>query len=624
MERGTGRHVLVLGTALFAAMAFVPHETGAHGPGHAVVPDAGPKPDPASAATAPNTAADGAMSARAIPPHLLAAVCGDPAVDRRSGFERRLQLAKASQDWIEAYGAAPPPLFGNLGDDTFPITTQSDEAQRYFDQGLRLAYAFNHPEALRAFRYAERLDPACAMCAWGQAYVLGPNINAPMDPAAVGPAREAVERALARRTGASPLEQALIGALDARYAADPDHDRAALNAAYADAMATVAEAHPGNATVQSLYADALMNVSPWNYWEADGRTPQPVVADLVPTLERALAAEPRHPYAIHLYIHAVEASAAPERAEPYADRLAAEIPGAGHIVHMPSHIYFRIGRLKDSIAANRDAVAADEAYLAEVSPEGLYPYSYYPHNVHFLLESARMAGDGATAVATAEKLPATTIDDVSAMLPWVQLIDAAPYFAHAQFSEPATVLALGDPGPALPYVKAMWHYARAVAHARRGDADAAEAEAEAMRAMGTSVDWTGMVDGGVPAPELLALAGHVIDGRIRQTAGEYEGAAAAFEQAVVIQDALPYLEPPYWYYPVRQSLGAALLQAGRPAEAEAAFAAALARFPNNAWSLYGLKQAQEAQGKQAAAAATQQRLNAALVGDPADLDLARL
>lgn len=607
--------VLMVGTAAFTTLAIEPGDADAHGPQHAVVPAAEP---PAA------SDADGTPSGLLIPAHLLAAVCGDPAVDRNSGFKQRLQLAKASSDQVNAYGAAPPPLFENLGDDSFAITTSSDEAQRYFDQGLRLAYAFNHPEALRAFRYAETLDPKCAMCAWGQAYVLGPNINAPMDPSAIGPAREAADRAMAMRGGTGALEQALIEALDSRYSPDPELERAVLNQAYADAMAEVADAHARSATVQSLYADALMNVSPWNYWEEDGKTLKPPVANLVRTLETALANEPRHPYAIHLYIHAVEASQTPERAETHADHLAAEIPGAGHIVHMPSHIYFRIGRLRDSIAANRDAVAADEAYLAQVSPDGLYPYSYYPHNVHFLLESARMAGDGATAVATAEKLPATTIDDVSAMLPWVQLIDAAPYFAHAQFSEPKTILALNDPGDRLPYVKAMWHYVRAVGYAAGGDADAARSEADAIDAMREGVDWTGIVEGGVPAPQLLELAGHVIDGRIQQAAGDYRGAVAAFEEAVAIEDALPYLEPPYWYYPVRQSLGAALLQADRPAEAETAFKAALEQFPNNAWSLYGLKEAQEAQNLTAAAAETEEKLKGALVGDIAELDLARL
>jgi len=615
MFRENSRHVLMLSTALFTSLAFLPGDASAHGPEHTVVPAAG---------SAPTSAADGTASESLIPAHLLAAVCGKPADQDMAGFERRLQLAKASQDQVTTYGATPPPLFENLGDDSFSITTNSDEAQRYFDQGLRLAYAFNHPEALRAFRHAEQLDPACAMCAWGQAYVLGPNINAPMDPAAIGPARKAADRAMAMRAGTTPLEQALIEALDARYAADPDRDRVVLNQAYASSMATVAEAHADNPTVQSLYADALMNTSPWDYWEEDGKTLKPAVAGLVETLETALAKEPRHPFAIHLYIHTVEASETPERAEPYADHLAAEIPGAGHIVHMPSHIYFRIGRVKDSIATNRNAVAADEVYLAKVSPDGLYPYSYYPHNVHFLLESARMAGDGATAVATAEKLPETTIDEVSAMLPWVQLIDAAPYFAHAQFSEPETILALSDPGDALPYVKAMWHYARAVTLATRGDVDAAKTEADAIDTMRETVDWTGMVDGGVPAPELLALAGHVIDGRVRQAAGDHQGAVRAFEEAVAIQDSLPYLEPPYWYYPVRRSLGAALLQADRPAEAEKAFAAALEGFRNDAWSLYGLQKAQLAQHHDAAAAETEKRLKAALVGNVAGLDLARL
>ena len=299
----------------------------------------------------------------------------------------------------------PAPLFASLGDFTYPITTNEAAAQRYFDQGLRLMHAFNHPEALRAFRWAQQIDPACAMCSWGEAYVLGPNINAPMDPSAAAPAAAAISRAKERAGVVSERERALIAALDKRYSADPQADRAALDRAYADAMAEVAARFPEDVEIATLYADALMNLLPWDYWEEDGRTLKPQVARLVPTLEGALARDPRHPYAIHLYIHAVEASAAPERAESYADWLGPLMSGAGHMVHMPSHIYFRLGRFQDLIAANKNAVAADEQYLAEVSPYGTYPYSYYPHNVHFLLESARMVGDGATALAAANKLP---------------------------------------------------------------------------------------------------------------------------------------------------------------------------------------------------------------------------
>ena len=270
---------------------------------------------------------------------------------------------------------------------TYPITTKNEMAQRYFDQGLRWSYAFNHPEAIRAFRKAQEIDPECAMCYWGEAFALGPNINAPMDPSAVEPAFAAVAKAQALAKGTSERERALIAALAERYAPDPRADRAALDSAYAEAMAEAAGQFPDDHGLAVLYADAVMNTSPWDYWEADGSTPKGSTGEAVQAVERVLAEDPDHTFAIHLYIHLVEASNTPERAEPYADRLGATMPGAGHIVHMPSHIYFRIGRYMDSLASNWAAVATDEFLLEQIGDAaGTYAYSYYPHNVHFLLE----------------------------------------------------------------------------------------------------------------------------------------------------------------------------------------------------------------------------------------------
>lgn len=583
-------------------------------------------PTQGSAGQGAPAGATAAAQADMIPANLLAAVCGMHGAHDQTSFQRRVELARVLLARSDAGAKAPdaPPLFDGLGGYSYPITTASTEAQRYFDQGLRLAYAFNHPEALRAFRAAQRLDPACALCSWGEAYALGPNINAPMDGEAIAPAMAAAERAMALRAGASEEERALIEALSRRYSANPAADRPALNAAYAQAMAEVAGRFPGDPDILSLYADALMNLSPWDYWEMDGRTPKPAQAELVATLEKALARDPSHPYAIHLYIHAVEASTAPERAEPYADRLAALMPGAGHMVHMPAHIYFRVGRFADSIAINKDAVAADEAYVAKAAANSLYPYSYYPHNVHFLLESARMAGDGATALAAAEKLPGVLSDDVAARVPWVQLIKAAPYFAHAQFSEPEVTLALPDPGDRFPYVQAMWHYARGVAYAAAGEAGAAQAEADAIARIGEESDFRPLIEGGVPAVDLLRLARLTVAGRIAQAQGNAGNAIAAFEEAAAIDRALPYLEPPFWYYPVDQSLGAALLQAGRVAEAEAAFRSALARYPGNAWALYGLREAARHKGDRLAAAEADRLLKEKWLGAEDGLALSRL
>lgn len=599
-----------LAAACLAALLAAPAPSLAHGPGH------GGSPAPAAIVD---------RGGERIPAYLLAAVCGMPGREGEPAFERRVQLARLL---VEQAEAEPPPserrpLLEGLGDHHRAVTTSSELAQRYFDQGLRLTFAFNHPEALLAFREARRIDPGCAMCFWGEAWVLGPNINAPMDPEAAAPALRAARAASENAQGATEKEKALIAAMSRRYAA-PGSERAALDRAYAEAMAEVAKRYPEDADIQVLYADALMNLRPWDYWEADGATLRPEVADLATTLERALARDPDHPHAIHLYIHAVEASTAPERAEAPADRLAALAPAAGHLVHMPSHIYFRIGRFRDSVGANRQAVAADEAYLRHTGSESPYRYSYYPHNVHFLLESARMTGDAGTALAAAQKLPGVTSAAVSAAIPWVQLIDAAPYFAHAQFSPPATTLALADPGDDLPYVKAAWHYARGVAHAESGDAGAARAEIRALRALAAERDWSGMLEGGVPARELLELAAQVIEGRVARADGAPQAAVAAFRRAVEIQDALPYLEPPYWYYPVRQSLGASLLEAGRPEEAERVFREGLEAHPNHAWLLYGLQHAQAARGDSEGAAATKQRFEAAWQGVPEGPTLSRL
>ncbi len=568
-------------------------------------------------------------------PRLLAgSICRSPVGGQgRSPYRPYVQIAAATSEIPEAMvttlGSVTddgdgPPLWEGLGDLSFPITTDDDLAQRYFDQGLRLTYAFNHAEARRAFRKAQEIDPDCALCYWGEAFVLGPNINAGMDEASNAPAIAAITLAQELAGGASEREQSLIAALAQRYSADLSADRGALNVAYADAMAEVTERFPDDLDIAVLYADSLMNLSPWDYWEADGETPKGRVGEQVATLERVLAANPDHPGAIHLYIHTVEASTTPERAEPFADRLGGLMPAAGHLVHMPSHIYYRIGRYIDSLEANRDAVAADEAYLETVEANGIYPYGYYPHNVHFLLVSAQMSGDGPTTIDAAQKLADIVPDAAAAAIPWVQAIRSAPYFAYAQYADAETILAEPDPGDTFPYIKATWHYMRGIAHATEGDTAAATAESEAIAAIGAAADFDTLIAGGVPAPLVLDLARHVIAGRIAQAEGDTDGAVEAFRQAVAIQDGLPYMEPPYWYYPVRQSLGAALLAAGETTEAEQVFRRSLVDAPNNGWALFGLMRTYEAMGDDGAAAEIASLLERAWAGDSDGLDLARL
>jgi tetratricopeptide (TPR) repeat protein len=519
---------------------------------------------------------------------------------------------------------ASVPLYDDLGDLSYPITTHHELAQRYFDQGLRLTYAFNHGEALRAFREAQRHDPECAMCYWGEAFVLGPNINAPMDAAAIKLAVAAIAKAQQLASQATPREQALIQALAKRYADDPKADRAALNRAYADAMAEAANRFPEDQDIAVLYVDAIMNVSPWDYWEADATTPKGQIGEAIQVAERVLATNPDHPGAIHLYIHLTEASAHPERAEPYADRLVHLMPGAGHLVHMPSHTFFRIGRYHDSAETNKAAVQADEAYLAKAKAEEIYAYGYYPHNIHFVLTSAQLAGDRSTALEYAKRLENKIPDAFAEQVGWAQAIKTAPYYAHAQLSEPATVLALPDPGTRFPLVQAMWHYARGVAFATQGEVAQARGEAAKIAELNQKTDFSYLLAWAVPAPDLLSLARHVIEGRIAQAQGDLAGAIKEFQIAVSIQESLSYMEPPYWYYPVHQSLGAALLEAGRAEEAERMFEKSLEQFPKSGWALYGLMKAQQAQSKTEAAKATEQRFKQAWTGTPDALDLKRL
>lgn len=524
-----------------------------------------------------------------------------------------------------AFADSEPPLWGNLGALTYGITTVNAEAQKYFDQGLRLTYAFNHGEAQRAFRKAQKLDPTCAMCFWGEALALGPNINMPMQNDAVAPAFAAVTKAQALADKASPRERAMIAALAARYADDPKADRAALDRAYAEAMGKVAAQFPDDNEIAVLYAEALMDLSPWDYWQPGGAEPNPQSAQIVPTLERVLAKDPNHPGAIHYYIHAVEASDRPERAEPYADRLGGAMPGAGHLVHMPSHIYYRVGRYREALEANKMAVKVDEAYLAETgAPAGVYRLGYYPHNVHFVLATAQMSGDGDTVIGAAEKLTGLIPDEVAREVAMLQPIKAAPYFAHAQFSTPETVLALPSPGDAVPYVTAMWRYARGVAFAAQRNAEAARAEAEAIAAIARTADFSVLAAGGVPAQDVLTLAQHVVHARIAQMQGDHAAAVDRFEKAAALQDGLPYMEPPYWYYPVRQSLGAALVQAGRYDAAEEQFRLSLKRAPNNAWSFYGLSELAKARGDTMGASLAEEQLARTWTGDRARLKLPSL
>lgn len=524
-----------------------------------------------------------------------------------------------------SFPTAEPVLLEGTGSHGWKIGSTVPGVQAWFDQGLRLAWNFNHVEAWRAFRKASLLDPGCAICAWGEAWVLGPNINDVMHGEAVGPARDALARAEALAANATEVERALIAALAARYPGDgaavPSDE-----AAWADALAGVVARFPEDPVLLALHAEAMMNAQPWDYWEPGGVIPKGRGGEIVATLERALALDPDHPAAIHLYIHAVEASADPERAEPFADRLRGRLPALGHLLHMPSHIYLRIGRYADAVADNAAAVASDEAFLARADDAAgpVYRFGYYPHNVHFLLTAAQLSGRAAIAVAAAEKLGAVVPDEVAQAVPLAQPIKTAPYTVHAQLSDPATVLALPAPAPGLPFVEGFWRYARGVAEARRGDPAAAAAELAALDTLLATTDFSEVEAAMIPATAVLGVARAVLAARIALAQGDLATAEAEFRRAAAIEEGIPYMEPAYWYYPVRQSLGAVLLARGRAAEAEAAFRAALERQRRSGWALWGLMQAEAAQGKAAEAARTRAEFERVWAGDMALLSLETL
>jgi tetratricopeptide (TPR) repeat protein len=518
-----------------------------------------------------------------------------------------------------------PALIDGLGTAHLPVPGISAEAQRYFDQGLRYAYGFNHHEAVRAFRAAQRLEPTCALCFWGEALVLGPNTNAPMDEAAHGQARVALRQAHRLAGNAEPIGRALIQALAVRYPAKFAEDRRAEDGAYAEAMAGVARKFPQNDEAALLAAEAMMDAQPWDYWERGGSTPKGYTAAAQKLIEGVLARNPDHAGAIHFYIHLLEASDGARRAEPYAERLAAQNLQTGHLVHMPSHIYYRVGRYGDALAANRKAASVDEAYFASAQPSAVYRSGYYPHNLHFVMVSAQMAGDGKAAIDAAEKLNRTlTVRSVQEM-PYAEPVKASPYFAHAQYSDVATILALPDPGTELPFVRAMWLYARGVALAQSGDVAGAGQVADQLgRAAAATGDYKILLSAQVPVPDVIRISEQVVRSRIAQAQGNLPAAVAAMRTAERIEATLAYMEPPYWYVPVKQSLGGLLLLQGSLDEAEQAFRASLVQAPNNGWALYGLVEVAKAKGDTALQAASERDLEKAWVGDRSLLRLARL
>ena len=500
------------------------------------------------------------------------------------------------------------PLYSNLGDYQFPITTSSPDAQKYFNQGFALSYAFNHAEAIRAFKQAAALDPSCAMCHWGIAFALGPNINAPITPEAAKEAYQAIAQARAHAGSATDRERAYIEALAKRYAADPAAERAPLDRAYADAMRVVAQRFPDDLDASTLFAQSLMDTAPWNYWNLDG-SPRAFTNDVVSSLESVLSRKPDHMGAIHLYIHAVEASPSPGRAERYADRLAALAPGAGHIVHMPAHIYLRTGRFNEASVANENAIKADDAYFAGDAVAGnmTYQIGYYPHNIHFFVTSASMEGRRADALKAADEVRAKMHADMlrdPGMGGMVQHMTLTPLFTKVRFGLWDEVLAAPAPPGDVPYMNAIWHAARGLAHVAGSRLADAEKERAAIAAIKDDPSLkTLMVSSVNPASSVAGIAYEVLSGELSAKQRRAAETMRHFAVAVSLEDGLTYMEPPDWPIPVRQMQGAALLDVGRNADAEKAFRDDMRKFPENGWSLSGLQTALERQGRAAEAAA---------------------
>ena len=544
-----------------------------------------------------------------------------------SGFHRghdMRAMLMMSASVVKPAAVPKVPLYDGLGAVDFSVTTTSPEAQQFFRQGLAFAYGFNHAGAIASFREAQRLDPECAMCWWGEAFARGPNINAPMDAAANARAFGAAAYAqwLARK--ATPAERALTAALVKRYSPDPQAARASLDAAFADAMLAAAAAHGAHDDLALLAADAAMNTRPWDYWSAD-KKPYQRIGEAVRLVETVLARSPAHPQAAHLYIHLMENGPDPRVAEAAADRLNAPLaPTLGHLVHMPAHIYYRLGRWQDSIRANVAAARADEAWIRDSGDTGLVRYGYYPHNIHFIVTSAQMAGEMPTAIREARKLETLLDPGISAQIAWIQALAAAPYLAAAQFAPPAEILAMRAPDARLPYPTAMRFYARAMARAQQRNGPGFEQELAKLRAVRNSDALKPMIDQGAPAADLLHIAEIVARARWASANARLGEAVKLYREAIAIEQKIPYSEPPYWYYPVHQSLGATLYRARRYREASLAFQTALSQSPNNGWVLYGLAASEAALGRKSEAAAAGLALKKAWSGNRAWLRMDRL
>lgn len=492
------------------------------------------------------------------------------------------------------------PLFDDLGDHHMPISTSSATAQHYFDQGIRLAYAFNHDEAVRSFEQATKADPDCAMAHWGIAFALGPNINAPMSEEAGKLADAAVRKALDLSATATERERDYIHALAERYLGEPQPERAELDRAFADAMRLVAAKYPDDLDASTLFAEAMMDTTPWNYWEANG-SPRPGTEEILTSLEYVLRRNPDHPGANHYYIHAVEASPCPERGLPSAYRLGELMPGAGHLVHMPSHIYLRMGMYDDAAESNIAAVQADEDYLAKTNATGIYPSMYYSHNVHFLWYARTMMGMSQDALRDARKTAAIVRKYATNDMPHVAWMVSVPLMDMVRFGRWDLIRQEAEPEKDLVVERSLWHFAQGMADLRSGELKSAGEHSATLAEFATSKEIEALETALFPTQRIVRVASTLLQAELAGAKGDSAAHLRDLTEAVALEDKLPYMEPPYWYFPVRHYLGAAHLEQGDVTQAEAVYRDDLKRRPCNGWSLFGLLQSLRRQGKDLAA-----------------------
>ena len=511
-----------------------------------------------------------------------------------------ISCSNTNEDDLIQRGGAP--LLSGLGTHDHKISTEIPGAQRYFNQGLVLSFAFNHAESIRSFKAAQKLDPSCAMCYWGEALSRGPNINVTSDGKVVMSdndrleAFKAIERAKELMSSSTLKEQDYIIALSSRYNGQVGTDRSVLDRKYAQSMEELSKKYPDDMDASSLFAESLMNTMPWNYWAEDGN-PKPDTVKVINSLEDVLEKAPDHPLAIHLYIHAVEASSSPERAEAAADRLGDLVPGAGHLVHMPAHIYWRVGRYHDASEANIKAAQVDEEYIAQCNAQGFYPALYYPHNIHFLWAASTMEGRSGLSIESALKVAKYVGPEQIKQFPVVEFFHTVPLLSYVRFGKWKEILSYSAPEQDFKYSTGIYHYARGIAFSSLGKNEEALKELSYIKPLIDTPEIKNLVKSGQPSAKLLEIADNLLLGQIEFKNGNYEASIISLKKAVSLQDDLPYTEPPFWYYPTRQSLGRVLIEAGKFTEAEAVFRKDLEDYPRNGWSMFGLFKVLEIQGK---------------------------